>query len=139
MIKYRVWDKINQRFIYPIIDITNNFYQNYPQEKFVFDKFVYEKDGIEYFQNDLIEIEFTNSKNWRRKKKYLTLIYPNHLERGDWALYRLKSNSDYNIDFYTGPIDNSYRSIPKIEKVIAKIGNIHQHFSLLKDWYLSQI
>lgn len=138
MLKYRVWDKFEQKFIYPVIDITNDFYQNYSKERFIFDKFVYEKDGVDYFENDLIEIEFTNSKNWRYKRKYLTLIYPNHLERGDWALMRLKSGPDYEIDFYKGWIDNSYRRIPQIENVIQKVGNIHQHFNLLKEWYLNQ-
>lgn len=138
MLKYRVWDKIEQKFIYPVIDITNNFYQIYPKERFIFDKFVYEKDGVEYFENDLIEIDFTNSKNWRLKRKYLTLIYPNHLERGDWALMRLKSNPEYQIDFYNGWIDNSYRQIPQIKDVINKVGNIYQHFNLLKEWYLNQ-
>lgn len=139
MLKYRVWDKNEQKFIYPVIDITNDFYQNYPSERFTFDKFVYEKDDVEYFENDLIEIEFTNSNNWRYKRKYLTLIYPNHLERGDWALYRLKYNPDFKIDFYVGPVDNTYRRIPQIENVIVKIGNIHQNFDILKDWYLNQI
>lgn len=138
MLKYRVWDKGERKFIYPVIDITNDFYQNYPKERFVFDKFVYEKDGVEYFENDLIEIEFTNSKNWRYKRKYLTLIYLNHLERGDWAISRLKSNPDYEIDFYKGWIDNSYRRIPQIKDVIDKVGNIHQHFNFLKEWYLNQ-
>lgn len=139
MLKYRVWDKIEQKFIYPVIDITNDFHQKYPKERFVFDKFIYEKDGVEYFENDLIEIEFANSNNWRRcGRKYLTLISPHHLERGDWALYRLKNNSDYQIDFYNGVIDNTYRQIPQIENVINKLGNIHQNFDILKEWYLHQ-
>lgn len=136
MIKYRVWDKQEQKFIYPVIDITNDFYQTYPKERFVFDKFIQEVNGIDYYENDIIEIPFTNSKNWRRKRNYLSIVCDDnitHSWRGDWYVMNKRE------EWYDGWIDSTYCSIPKIDKVIQKIGNIHQNFDILKDWYLKQI
>lgn len=139
MLKFRCWDKIDQRFIYPVIDITNDFYQNYPPERFVFDKFVFKKDGIGYYENDIIEIPFINSNNKSRKKLFYAVIRPNHLERGDWAIYRLKYDPDFSLDFYTDIIDNTYRTLPHYDsEPVILIGNIHQHFNILKEWYLNQ-
>jgi len=139
MIKYRCWSKTEQRFIYPIIDITNDFHRTYPAEWYVFDAFVFEKDGLEYYENDIIEIPFINSNNKSRKKRFYAVIRQNHLERGDWAIYRLKYDPDFRLDFYDGPIDNTYRTLPHYDREpVSLIGNIHQHFNILKEWYLSQ-
>ncbi len=140
MLKYRVWDKQEQKFIYPVIDITNDFYQTYPKERFVFDKFVQEVNGVEYYENDIIEIPFKNSNNKSRTKLFYAVIFPKHLERGDWAIYRFKYNPDFVIDFYDGRIDNTYHILPHYDyDSFSLIGNIHQNFDILKDWYLEQI
>ena len=93
MLKYRVWDKSEQKFIYPVIDITNDFYQNYPKERFIFDKFVYEKNGIEYFENDIVIHNFENSRVPGKFMEIMCVIEP--LNTNSFFGYILLRYEDY--------------------------------------------
>jgi len=61
MIKFRVWDITNQKFIYPVLDITSGFELNYPSDKFIFDRLIDIMDDVEIYQNDIVEADWTKS------------------------------------------------------------------------------
>ena len=143
MLKYRVWDKADRKFVYPVLDISNDFYKTYPEERFVFDKLIYSRDNIELFENDIISIEFINSRN-RSKKKWFLAIVSDHGrtneivdQRGDWFLSALMKRS--GLDSYQGWIDNTYRTLPQIKNFDVKLGNVHENMDILIDWYLKNI
>ena len=143
MLKYRVWDKLDQAFIYPVIDITNNFYQNYSKERFVFDKFVYEKDGVEYFENDIVIHNFENSKNPGKFMEIMCVIEP--LNMNSFFGYNLSRYEDYckqwvePVHYYSSIFQTEWKyrrsTGSPFQDIIKKLGNIHENHQILIDHY----
>lgn len=145
MLKYRCWDKTEQRFIYPVIDITSDFYSGiYTPDRFVFDKFIFEKDGVEYYENDIILNNFENSKGSGKVKEIMCLIEPfdmmsfggYHLCRyTDYCLSRWKLHLHHHSDIYRNEWKYRRSVASPFNGVTSKLGNLHQHENLLIDHY----
>jgi hypothetical protein len=145
MLKFRCWDKTDQRFIYPVIDITNDFHSGiYTPDRFVFDKFIFEKNGIEYFENDIILHNFENSKRSGKFKEIMCLIEPfdpmsfhgyNLLRYADYCLKRWQFNVHHNSDIYHTEWKYRRSNGSTFNGVTSKLGNLHQNKNLLIDHY----
>lgn len=144
MIKYRCWDKTEQRFIYPVIDITNDFYRTYPVERFVFDKFIFEKDGVEYYENDIILHNFEYSTRSGNFKEIMCLIEPfdvhsffgyTLLRYTDYCRSRWKLDLHHRSDIYRTEWKYRRSISSTFRGVTSKLGNLHQNENLLIDHY----
>jgi hypothetical protein len=134
MIKFRVWDITNQKFIYPVLDITSEFELNYPVDKFIFDRLIDIVDDVEIYQNDIVEADWMNDK--RKVKRFLGVVVDtNYIERFNEYLYRHPDK----VYEHLYPVDGltSYRQhYTKFNSQRpTKLGNIHQNFNLIEDQY----
>lgn len=138
MIKFRVWDITNQKFIYPVLDITSEFELNYPVDKFIFDRLIDIVDDVEIYQNDIVEADWMNDK--RKVKRFLGVVVDtNYIERFNEYLYRYAFRHTDKVYEHLYPVDGltSYRrhcTEFNLQRP-TKLGNIHQNFSLIEDQY----
>lgn len=129
-IKYRVWNIENQKFIFPVIDISNNFYTQYPRDKFIFDRLVHVlNDGTELYENDIVSATWIYTGKPHINKDYLAVVIRyDYLSRFDdyfyrWHKCRLETPNSLRV-YRTRTVDHITTSV--------KLGNIHQNFDLLK-------
>lgn len=144
MIKYRCWDRTNNKFIYPVIDIGQDFYSGiYTPDRFVFDKFLFERDGIKYYENDIVIHNFENSKNRGKFMEIMCVIEP--LNTDSFFGYHLQRYEEYcrrwfNPVHYNSPIfqkEWKYRRSngSPFRGITKKIGNIHENYWILINHY----
>lgn len=130
-IKYRVWDIEKQKFIFPVIDISNNFYTQYPRDKFIFDRLIHVlNDGTELYENDIVSATWTYTGKPSIKKDYLAVVIRyDYLSRFDEYFYRWRN---CQLSIYGTPL-HKYRShFGDHITTSVKMGNIHQNFALLE-------
>lgn len=126
-LKFRTWDKTHKRFIYPILDISNDFYSKYPDTEFVFDRLIFEKDGVEFYQNDIVIVEYHESGRYKNKRLYLAVLtLENIVHRFDSYLFRF-CNFEH---LYLVPELMKYTA-HYVNYDFEKVGNIHENFDLL--------
>lgn len=134
MIKYRVWDKNEYKFIYPVIDVTNDFQLKYPSDRFVFDRFLLnDRHGNECYEHDIVYVEYRNNNN---KIKDILAVLVNgghHFDKFDWYLLGV-DRIKYDV-LWPLPELNNYRKTHGFNSITVKVGNVHENFNILDEEY----
>jgi uncharacterized phage protein (TIGR01671 family) len=105
-IKFRVWSRLTNNWVYPVLDVTNNFYYK-DNENRVFEQFtgLQDKNGVDIYEGDKIEV--CNNKNG-----FLTVVFVNEYV-GGWVL--IHESTEHKLSLGA-----------RKQSEIEVIGNIHQ-------------
>lgn len=131
MIKFRVWDKLKKKFIYPVLDICNDFHIKYPADRFTFDRFIPNNRNIELYQNDIIIVQFFNRKSRPPRDFPCVIMNDTSLQRFDDYLFR---NHSYPC-IYPSSIGKFSTRYGDWADKCTLIGNVHENMDYLEDFY----
>lgn len=114
-IKFRVWSILRKSFVYPVIDITNDF-NDMTHENRIFEQYIERKDkkGVEIYEGDITNygiVTWFNSLSWDCGGSNHPGFYFKPIG------YDLL---DEELDYYLGFDDD-----------VEVIGNIHENKELL--------
>jgi uncharacterized phage protein (TIGR01671 family) len=103
-IKFRVWSILINNWVYPVLDVTNNFYYKDNENK-IFEQFtgLQDKNGVDIYEGDII-----SSKSWNPQQ------YEIIFEEGEFCFVSLEK--------VEAPYTNAIHHCIYFEV----IGNIHQ-------------